>query len=163
MNWYLHAFKQMFNYKGRARRAEYGWTLLCHLLVQLAAFLLAWVGILAISLIDRSGKGLVIFELIYNGISLIYFVLMLLVMLSLTARRLHDLGYSGWWQLLPIALLFATFAALPVLETFANDAPIIAVYLAFITSSISSLTLFLLLCFKDGHPTTNQYGESPKA
>ncbi|UQZ25765.1 DUF805 domain-containing protein [Actinobacillus pleuropneumoniae] len=39
-----------------------------------------------------------------NSLSYLYQLLTAVTAISLTARRLHDLGWSGWWQLLPYAV-----------------------------------------------------------
>ncbi|MCK3655505.1 hypothetical protein A4G19_07000 [Pasteurellaceae bacterium Macca] len=42
MRWFLLAFKNIFNYSGRARRAEYGWFFLTNFLLQIGVMLLVW-------------------------------------------------------------------------------------------------------------------------
>lgn len=57
--------------------------------------------------------------------ALIFFLVSIIPTLAITARRLHDAGYSGWWLLL---LLIPTLGAVPLLifvllpgEVGAND------------------------------------------
>ncbi|KAE9538385.1 DUF805 domain-containing protein [Ursidibacter maritimus] len=167
MRWFIHAFKNIFNYRGRARRAEYGWFMLINLLIQLAGFLVFWVVIAGLSL-NTTDISLVLgsIGIIYYIASFIYSILAFFVSLSLTTRRLHDLGRSGWWQLfiylLPLFLLGATFVSLPILEEGTPSTPIVAINIMTTVASLIYLIFFLILLFKDGQKQTNKYGESPK-
>lgn len=74
---------------GRARRSEFWW-------VQLAQFLAGIVvGIIDLAL-DTEILGVVL--------TLALFI----PLLAVGARRLHDTGRSGWWQLLHLVLFFGT-------------------------------------------------------
>lgn len=171
MHYFLQAFKKIFTYQGRARRAEYGWFMLINLLLQLG------VGLTALVLL---GGGKMLFatntpEIFIHGVGvtalllnlglLIYGLLNFFVMLSLTARRLHDIGLSGWWQLVvfvaPLVVLGSVFIALPIIE----HSPLNPVW---VVESVTWLVVIgvigfqLMLLFKDGQKHPNQYGESPK-
>ncbi|MGX3066346.1 DUF805 domain-containing protein [Ursidibacter arcticus] len=167
MRWFIHAFKNIFNYSGRARRAEYGWFMLMNFLVQLAALLAVWVIAAGLSLnTNDMSLGLGAIGIIYYAISFIYGILTFFVSLSLTARRLHDLGRSGWWQLviylLPLLLLGTTFVFLPILEEGTPSTPIIAINIMTLATVLIYIIFFLILFFKDGQKQANKYGESPK-
>ncbi|MCM1224910.1 MAG: DUF805 domain-containing protein, partial [Lachnospiraceae bacterium] len=77
------AAAKIFQLKGRSRRSEYWWTMLCIYIIGAVATLLR--------------------------LPLILFILNLAV-IPLTFRRLHDTGRSGWWWgiyiLLVISFLF---------------------------------------------------------
>ena len=79
-------FKNYINFSGRATRAEYWWW--CLFLV------VTGVGL---SIID-SITGIGTLQNIFNLATFI-------PGLALGARRLHDIGKSGWWQLLWFAIL----------------------------------------------------------
>ena len=87
-NWMIKAtVHNFFNFKGRARRKEFWYMYLLNSL----SFYIA----------DKtSSMPITIFALILS-----------IPMLAATVRRLHDIGYSGWWVLLfplpSIALLFS--------------------------------------------------------
>lgn len=72
---FVTCIKKYATFSGRATRSEYWWFILCEVLII--------VGLSAIS--DRLG-GLA-------GL------LLLLPVLAAGARRLHDIGRSGWWLL----------------------------------------------------------------
>lgn len=97
----------------------------------------------------------VIFSILSNMPFIIDFLVSLLFKLStisVTTRRLHDLGYSGWLQ-----------APIIIIGMYTNSAGLInsnyfgAIFILFI------LILFqLFLMFKQGQQVDNQYGKTIK-
>ena len=83
MKYFFKAFQEFANFSGRARRKEY-WMFV------LISFLIA-IGLAVISV--NMGT-----EVLFNIYSLILFI----PSISYAARRLHDTGRSGWWQLISI-------------------------------------------------------------
>lgn len=178
MRWFIHAFKNIFNYQGRARRAEYGWFMLTNFLLQIGFVLVFFVlaaglglGMNSLSNNQQIVVGSVgIFAILINIALFIYGILVSLVTLSLTARRLHDLGWSGWWQLLlyvaPFALAIPMIAMIPDLKSSQSQEEIANTILFFnFGVGIICLIYFifmLILLFKDGQKHANKYGESPK-
>ena len=79
-------FKNYINFNGRATRAEYWWW-----------FLFIVVTGVVLATID-SITGIGALQNIFNLATLI-------PGLALGARRLHDIGKSGWWQLLWFAII----------------------------------------------------------
>lgn len=69
-------FSKYATFSGRASRSEFWWFFLFQVLVSLA-----------VSMVGETYSGLVSLAL-------------LLPALAVGARRLHDIGRSGWWQLL---------------------------------------------------------------
>ena len=83
-------FKKSFSFDGRIRRTEYGISLLIYFVT---------VGILSVITDTNSGEGL-------------YFILLIpLIWFSLAqgAKRCHDLGNNGWWQIIPFYGLWLLF------------------------------------------------------
>ena len=82
------------NFSGRACRSEFWYFVL-------ATFLVSMI----ISFIEIA-TGMVDIESAEMGILSIIFTLLLFVpSLSVTARRLQDRGWSGWWQLLYLTIV----------------------------------------------------------
>jgi len=82
------AFRNMFNYQGRASRSAYWWFALFQVL--------AWVGVLILAVIFAAVHVPAISILLYVAA----IIGSILVSLSLTVRRLHDSDKSGFWYLI---------------------------------------------------------------
>ena len=82
------AFRNMFNYQGRASRSAYWWFALFQVL--------AWVGVLILAVIFAAVHVPAISILLYVAA----IIGSVLVSLSLTVRRLHDSDKSGFWYLI---------------------------------------------------------------
>ena len=80
-------FKDIYRYGKRMGRADYWWGML-------GIAILTFVDILVYSLIPETWLG----DCLCSGIALVLF----LAYLSATARRLRDVGYSGWLTLMAI-------------------------------------------------------------
>ena len=79
------AFRNMFNYQGRASRSAYWWFALLDVL--------AWIGVLILAFIFAAVHVAAISILLYLVVAIGSF----LVGLSLVVRRLHDQDKSGFW------------------------------------------------------------------
>ena len=89
-------FKQPFSFEGRIRRAEYGLSIIIYVTAPLMVTY-----ILSI-LLNNFNYVLQIFITIW--FSCIWF------MLAQGAKRCHDLGNSGWYQLIPLYTFWLLFA-----------------------------------------------------
>ena len=91
------------DFNGRSDRPEFWWFTLyaCIVFGLLAVVDYYVIGFTFYSILDPFG------EMKESGVLSLLFLLGTLVQsLSLTARRLHDRGHSGWWQLLyPVPVL----------------------------------------------------------
>jgi uncharacterized membrane protein YhaH (DUF805 family) len=79
------AFKNIFNYEGRASRSAYWWFALGELI--------GWVGVAILAVLFAVAHIGILSILLY----LAAIVVSVLVSLSLTVRRLHDQDKSGFW------------------------------------------------------------------
>jgi uncharacterized membrane protein YhaH (DUF805 family) len=93
------AFRNMFNYQGRASRSAYWWFTLFEVL--------AWVGVLILALIFAAVRVPALSILLYVAAA----IGSILVGLSLTVRRLHDSDKSGFWYL----IVFVPFGGIVLL------------------------------------------------
>ena len=82
MNWYLEVLKKYAEFSGRARRKEFWMFFLFNLIVAVI-----------ISVIDMMIFGSP--GILYG----LYTLAVLLPVLGVTVRRLHDTGRTGWWVL----------------------------------------------------------------
>ncbi len=90
MEWYLKVLKNYVGFSGRARRKEYWMFVLFNVIFAIVAMVLDNV------------LGLASKELGYGPIYGLYALAMILPSLAVAARRLHDIGKSGWWQLIAL-------------------------------------------------------------
>jgi len=90
MNWYLEVLKKYAVFSGRARRMEYWMFTLFYILIYFALLI---------------GLGFVAGAKIAGTIVMIYGLAMFVPSLAVAVRRMHDIGRSGWWILLPIVNL----------------------------------------------------------
>jgi uncharacterized membrane protein YhaH (DUF805 family) len=93
MKWFIASLKKYAVFQGRARRTEYWMFVLFSFIILVIANILDHI------------LGLAIEGLSYGPIYIIFTLALLLPSLSLSARRLHDIGKSGWFilvNLIPI-------------------------------------------------------------
>ena len=76
-------FRKYVDWNGRALRSEYWYS-----------YLFVILGVIVTSILDAA-TGLFIF----TGL---FYLAILLPMLFVTVRRLHDVGRSGWWMLISL-------------------------------------------------------------
>ena len=85
MNWYLEVLKRYADFNGRARRKEYWMFFLFHFIIYYGLIIIA---------IAVSPKLM--------AIAFIYIIATMLPTLGVGVRRMHDVGKSGWYLLIPI-------------------------------------------------------------
>ena len=91
MSWFLAALGKYATFAGRARRREYWFFFLFYVLIY---FALSFLDSLFGAFDPKRGVGL---------LSGVFALGMLLPSLAVGARRLHDIGRSGWWLLILMA------------------------------------------------------------
>lgn len=83
MNYYVSVLKNYFNFNGRARRSEFWYFTLINCVI---IFVLGFIG-----------------RLLHTSLlSSIYSLAVLLPGIGVAVRRMHDIGKSGWFILIPI-------------------------------------------------------------
>ena len=117
-------FVNYFNFSGRASRAEFWW-------VYLALTIIGFVPLVGIF------------------IQLVTFI----GLISLTSRRLQDVGFSGWYQLVPYSILSLLIGL--------SLAEISSTLFAIFISVIVSIT-FIVFLAKPSIEEDNQWGNKPE-
>ncbi|ROS05432.1 uncharacterized membrane protein YhaH (DUF805 family) [Sinobacterium caligoides] len=83
MEYFTAAFNKYADFTGRARRQEFWMFILFYYIFYLVACVIDWL------------MGTVL-------LSGIYMLVTFLPYISISARRLHDTGRTGWWQLIAL-------------------------------------------------------------
>ncbi len=92
MNYYLAVLKNYATFGGRARRSEFWYFVLINSAI---SFVLGFVG------------GMIKVEFLHN----IYSLAVLVPTIAVGVRRMHDVGKSGWFLLIPIYSLILAATA----------------------------------------------------
>ena len=85
-----YCFSNYFNFSGRGSRSEYWWFFLFSIMLQMGGSI--WDAASG----DFSGNGLMYW---------IAYAVVFFPSLAAGARRLHDVGKSGWWQLIAFTVI----------------------------------------------------------
>ena len=165
------------DFSGRATRAEYWWWVLATTLVSVALNVLdGFLGFFLLGLYPGASPfGLNSFDLL----SSLFTLAIILPGLAVTARRLHDIGRTGWWQLAWIVIALVGFIpaasgiALSVATAFSSGSGWnelgepsfwIPVAIGLALSALVWLGLFvwwLIWMVTPGQPGPNTYGPNP--
>lgn len=86
MKYFIKALKNYANFSGRAQRIEYWMFMLVYTIF-----------LVILTAIDLENET--------PTLALVFAFIMLIPNISVTARRLHDTGRTGWWQLIGIVPL----------------------------------------------------------
>ncbi|SHJ40389.1 DUF805 domain-containing protein [Pseudozobellia thermophila] len=86
MNWYLKALQNYANFSGRARRKEYWMFFLFNILISY--------GLLILSAVTETPALVMVYVLYSLGV--------LIPGIAVGVRRMHDVGKSGWYIIVPI-------------------------------------------------------------
>ena len=128
-------FKKYFDFKGRASRSEYWYFILFTFLGYGAGFLL---GLIAPALLWLLG---------------IFVLAILIPVITVAARRLHDINKSGWYQALPLPP--------GIIETiFAMNRNEVGEIIFLIIGLVAYIYLIILLCTA-GDSKKNRFGKNP--
>jgi uncharacterized membrane protein YhaH (DUF805 family) len=106
MNWWLTCMKKYVDLSGRARRKEYWMFHLFNVIFTIAVVILA-------SIFGTASEEDLGFRVIYG----LFALAIILPTLSVTVRRLHDVGKSGWWIFISLVPLIGSIWLLVLMVT----------------------------------------------
>ena len=164
-DWFIY-IRHIFNHEGRARRSEFVWFQIMNVLSQIV-FLSILIGIILITFPSNlylNSEPYAYFVVGVLSLLFIYQLWMFLVYLGVTTRRLHDLGWSGWWQLVIVLPTIVISIFLMIMQTGGGNHREERIYLSLIALyALFVFGIFGILFFKEGKIGANEYGEDPKA
>ena len=151
----LLGFQKYFQVRGRSRRAEFWWFILFQQVCALAGIILL-AGPFTVPFITPIGC-----------------LILSIPSITITTRRLHDIGLSGWWQLPFFLASFFSFVGTLILlfiglfifnneKSGINSAFFIASGLLFLLL-IVLISIWVKLLSKDGQQGQNKFGQDPKS
>ncbi len=160
------AFRNILNFKGRARRSEYWWTAVGLYLITIVVYILAMLvgaGTAGFAALTRPDSIVVGGLFATYAIVCAWGVVAWILMLALTFRRLHDTGHSGWligatYLLGIVGFIFLAAGAITRGESMAITAIAVLLLAAY---AVLALYIFLLTLF-DSDVEENKYGPSQK-
>jgi len=94
MNWYLKVLRNYANFDGRARRSEYWYFFLFNVIISI---------VLEIVVVF---SGLTVGDEEIGILGTIYSLAIFIPSLAVGIRRMHDVGKSGWFILIPLYNLY---------------------------------------------------------
>lgn len=170
MNWMVLPLKRYAEFSGRSRRQEFWmfflFQLLTYVLLTIAAFTVG-IGVAAFSTLGQGASsnegllgafaGLGLFALLYLLVILGLFI----PNLAVAARRLHDTGRSGWWQLLywapwVLGIVVSVAAVAGASQTMA------LLNVAFSGLQLIGLIVLIVFYCLEGTRGPNRFGPDPK-
>ncbi len=92
MKWYIDAMQKYAMFTGRATRQAYWMFFLFNFLIALGIGIIAG----ALSAVLGLGQGF------SDGLNAIYALATFIPSLAVAVRRIHDIGRTGWWIIVPI-------------------------------------------------------------
>lgn len=143
MNWPLLALQNTFSIQGRAQRKEYWYLVLFSMVGQFALELLAY----------ASGMSVML------AVSRLFYLVMLVPGWTAAIRRMHDIGWSGWW--LFVAWLAEAACLGMGIFCLAGWRSPMAGLVWLLGMFVLGIVVIVFLC-QDSQPGDNKYGPNPK-
>ncbi len=94
MNWYIEVLKKYAVFQGRASRSEYWYFILFNFLISIGT---SFIDMAAGTYDYETGSGI---------INMVYSLAVLIPSIAVACRRMHDVGKSGWFMLIPFYNLY---------------------------------------------------------
>ncbi len=98
-------FSKYATFSGRAPRSEFWWFFLFQILVSIAAATPSYAidGLVAHGILDVTSGMMPM--LVARALEIVVSLSCLMPTLAVGSRRLHDMGKSGWWQLISLTVV----------------------------------------------------------
>lgn len=154
IGWYFLAFKKYFVIRGRSTRSEYWFFFLFNLIAGIV-----------LNLLDQV-FGLYNVEEEMGILGSLYALIALIPGITVTVRRLHDSGRSGWWLLSLVLSMVALIVSMVmgVIESEygePSDALYVFIGVSILLTLILLVTIFIFTLL-DSQRGSNRFGPNPK-
>lgn len=153
-------------FSGRARRSEFWWwylaqTLITYIMSRVVSFTS---DVPVSSFASSSGE---LFGIIWDSmgsvlknpvwwLSMVVCLALFIPNIAAISRRFHDIGKSGWWQILPYALLLLNYLLLFL------KLKVFLLYPLFAFLCLGAFIIMIVWLCTDSDPKPNKWGPSPK-
>lgn len=107
IDWFLTVVRDNYaNFNGRARRSEFWYFFLCHIIIAI---------VLATLMVLIGTIGMVLYT--------VYALALFIPGLAVAVRRLHDVGKSGWWYFICLVPIIGSIWFIVLLATDGDVGP----------------------------------------
>jgi uncharacterized membrane protein YhaH (DUF805 family) len=137
-------------FSGRASRSEFWFFLLFTTIVIFLITLVSGIVFLVMGTEEKTA------ETYAEGLANLYFFASFIPGLAVSVRRLHDVGFSGWWMLAPLALWLAVMG---IIMSFGMTVGWVWILLVLPIGALISLYAIYAI---DSQQGPNRFGPSPK-
>ncbi|GHT23393.1 hypothetical protein FACS189419_07270 [Planctomycetales bacterium] len=151
--------KKYCQFRGRARRKEFWMFFLWQFIIALVSALILTSTLIAAGIDEKTNDR--IMDIYQNILQLAFF----LPNLAVGARRMHDIGKSGWWY--GGVLLFSICCCMTQLLLIKWMSSLDWVWILLLSLVVSGILvavniMLFLWCIRNSQPGPNQYGHNPK-
>lgn len=169
IQWALLPLKKYATFSGRAPRAEFWWFMLA-LVIFYFAFWLLFVAIAGGSMAADADPGMGVMGM-FGGLGLVFglvWLALLIPIIAVQVRRMHDLDRSGWWigifYILYLLSIVVMFGSVGMAAAGTGEAPNMGTFgIAMILSVAYMIYAIVLLVFfvLPGTKGPNRFGPDP--
>jgi len=146
-------FSKYFDFTGRATRSEFWWFYAFQFAVGSIISIIGDIGVI---------NELVTLTVICGLINTIFSLVLMFPNMTVAARRLHDIGKSGWWQILPLAGAPGILISAISLAFLTDASPFFGVMLLILITNFIFMMIAaifnIIQWIRPSQPGTNKWG-----
>lgn len=152
---YFDGWKKAFVYKGRATRREFWLFIVINIAIVLVIAALSYSFLIAL-IADRTGRGgmiLVWAWFVWLPLRALAPVILLVPVVSLGIRRMHDAGKSGWWFggallfiLLILSLILTGIHQVMLIPVDNHSAELVTAFITITLNVLAAISILWLCC-----------------
>src|SRR4051812_13203192 len=166
LGWALRPLKRYGDFSGRSSRAEFWWFFLFTMLTYLLLAFAVGLAVGGMSAMGPGNGGLALAAGAFGLMMILYWLALLVPMMAVQVRRLHDTNRSGWWMI-GYYLLYGTYLLMTVGGLFSAGPNMTAAMrvgglssIVFVVFAVYSVAVLIFFCLP-GTKGANRFGEDP--